>query len=550
MKKQVARIALTLAGAVALQACVSAGAYFGATTPPDDDVLIVSNASEPRSLDPHKTAGVPESNIMLNLYDALTTYDPKTNEPIPCLATRWESNADASVWTFYLRNDATWTDGTPITAEDFVYSWRRITDPNTASPYSNLLYYVKNGEKLNDPESGLADLTQLGARALDPYTLEVTMERPTAFFVAMTPHYAFAAVPKHAIEKFGDAWLNPANHVSSGPFRLVKRVPYDRIVLDKWQDHWDAANVKLDRVIFLPIEDQNTSVNLYKANELQVTAGGGQSVPTAFVRALKPKQDFHIHAEYGTYYYSLNVKRPPFDNVKVRRALNMAIDKEAICEKYLGAGQAPAYNWVPPGTLGYPYPEAPRYDPEGAKKLLAEAGYPDGKNFPKVEIFFNTLESHRQIAELVQRYWKENLNIPVELNNQEWQVFQATRESRRFDVARDGWIADYLDPNTFLDLFQTDTLNNHPGWIHPEYTKLMIQANGNPNPQTRLDLLAKAEKILLDEMPLIPLYYYASVKLRKPYVVGWYETPLDQHPLKFVSIDHNWKPGGADLAHN
>lgn len=541
MKKNVVRIAFTLAVSVALQACITAGAYFGSTTPPDEQVLYVSNATEPRSLDPHKTAGVPESTIMLNLYDCLTTYDPRTAEPIPCLAETWDHNADSSVWTFHLRHDAKWTDGNPITAEDFVYSWRRIVNPDTASPYANLLYYVKNGQALN--EGTMTDLTQLGIRAVDPYTLEVTMERPTAFFIAMTPHYAFTAVPRQAIEKYGDQWLEPANHVSSGPFRLVKRIPYDRVVLEKWDGHWDAARVKLKRAIFLPIEDQNTAVNLYKANEVYVLAGGGQTVPTAFVRALKGKRDFTISPEYGTYYYSINVKRKPFDNPLVRRALAMAIDKRSICEDFLGAGQIPADNFVPPGTPGYPYPKAPGFDPQQARNLLAEAGYPNGKGFPKIEIFFNTLESHRQIAELVQRMWKENLNIPVELNNQEWQVFQATRESHQFDIARDGWIADYLDPNTFLDLYQADTLNNHSGWLNPEYTKLVQQANGDPDPQHRLVLLAKAEKILLDEMPIIPLYYYASVKLQKPFLRGWYDNPVDQHPLKFVSIDTDWTPG-------
>ncbi len=548
MNRQSVRIALTLLAAVTLQACVSAGAYFGETTPPDDDVLIITNQSEPRSLDPHKTAGVPEANIMLNLYDCLTMYDPKTAAPIPNLATSWESNADASVWTFHLREDAKWTDDTPITAEDFVYSWRRISEPDTASPYANLLYYVKNGEKIND--GTIKDLTQLGVRAVDAHTLEVTMERPTAFFVAMTPHYAFTAVPRQAIEKWGDQWVTPEHNVSSGPFRLVKRVQYDRIVLDRWPGHWDAARVKLSRVIFLPVDNQNTSVNLYKANEVYGLMGGGQTVPTSFVKALRPKKDFYVSPEYGVYYYSLNVKKPPFDNPLVRRALNMAVDKKAICEKYLLGGQVPAYNWIPPGTPGYPYPAAPGYDPEQARKLLAQAGYPGGKGFPKIEIFFNTLESHRQLAELIQRMWKEQLNIPVELNNQEWQVFQATREQRRFDVARDGWIADYLDPNTFMDLYQTDNLNNHPGWLNPEYTKLMEQANSDPDPQHRLTLLAKAEAILLDEMPVIPLYYYASVKLKKPFIDGWYDNPLDQHPLKFISIRHDWTPGSEEIASN
>jgi oligopeptide transport system substrate-binding protein len=541
------RAACALLAALVLGGCMSAGAYFGGTTAPDEQTLVIGNESEPRSVDPHKTAGVPEANIMLNIYDCLTTYDPETALPIPNLATSWEQNADASVWTFHLRANATWTDGKPITAEDFVYSWRRIANPATASPYANLLYYIKNGQKIIEGET--ADTAELGVRALDPYTLEVTMERPTAFFLAMTPHYAFTAVPRHAIERWGDAWINPDHHVSSGPFRLVARIPYDRVILEKWDGHWDAANVKLKRVILLPVDDQNTAVNLYKANELHVTAGGGQAVPRAFVKALKGKKDFHIHPDYGTYYYSLNVSRPPLDNVLVRRALNMAIDKRALCEKVLLAGQTPAYNFVPPGTPGYPYPTAPGYDPEQARKLLAQAGFPGGKGFPKIEIFFNTLESHRQLAEAVQNMWKRELGIPVELNNQEWQVFQDTREKRRCDVARDGWIADYLDPNTFLDLFQADTLNNHSGWVDPKYTRMLEDANRTADPARRLELLAQAEGYLLDAMPMVPLYYYSSVKLRKPYVEGWYDNGLDQHPLKFVSINPNWE-SGADVAHN
>jgi ABC-type oligopeptide transport system substrate-binding subunit len=221
----------------------------------------------------------------------------------------------------------------------------------------------------------------------------------------------------------------------------------------------------------------------------------------------------------------------------------MAIDKQSICEKFLGGGQVPAWNWIPPNTPNYPYPAAPQYNPEEARRLIAEAGYPGGRGFPKIEIFFNTLESHRQLAELIQNTWQRELNIPVELNNQEWQVYQRTRETRQFDIARDGWIADYLDPNTFLDLFQAVTLNNHPGWENAKYTRLMERANSNPDPQERFAMLAEAEAILLDEMPVIPLYYYASVILRKPFVDGWGNNPLAQSPLKFVSINEAWTPG-------
>lgn len=545
MARHSAALVAALLAAIGLQACVSAGAYFGATTPPHDRTLIIANQGEPRSIDPHKTAGVPESLIMLNLYDCLTTYEPYSGKPIPCLATHWERNADASVWTFHLRTDATWTDGNPITADDFVYSWRRIVDPDTAAPYANLLSYVKNGEAITDGR--ITDLTALGVRAVDAHTLEVVMERPTAFFLSMTPHYAFTAVPRQAIERYGDSWVDPVNHVSSGPFRLVKRVPYDRVVIEKWDGHWDAARVALQRVVFLPIDDQNTAVSLYKANEVHVLGGGGQAVPTAFVKALRPKADFIVHPEYGVYYYSLNVNRPPLDNKLVRQALARAIDKQAICEKFLGGGQVPAWNWVPPNTPDYPYPKAYQYDPAEARRLLAAAGYPNGAGFPRIEIFFNTLEAHRQLAELIQDSWQRELNIQVDLNNQEWQVFQRTRESRQFDIARDGWIADYLDPNTFLDLFQSLALTNHPGWSNPEYTRLLDEANGDPDPVHRMKVLARAEAILLDETPVIPLYYYASVILKKPYLEGWGENPLDQHPLKFVSINESWTPGAEPV---
>jgi oligopeptide transport system substrate-binding protein len=539
--RHVIRAVVVSALAGMLAACSTAGAYFGDSSIPATDVIIIGNAQDPRSLDPHATAGVPEANIMLNLYDGLTGYDPKTAEPEPQLATSWEHNTDSSVWTFHLRAGAQWTDGVPITAEDFVFSWRRAADPAQACPYANLLYYVKNGEAIAEGKE--PDITKLGVRAIDPATFEVTLERPTAFFIAMTPHYVFAAVPRHAIEKHpGTEWLRPENHVSSGPFRLVERVPYDRIVLEKWEGHWDSARVKLRRAIFLPVDDQNTVVNLYKANELQITAGGGQAIPTTFIKALWNKKDFHVEAEYGTYYYSLNVKRPPLDNPLVRHALNMAIDKQALCEKVMQAGQQPATNFVPPNTPGYSYPKAPEYDPEGARKLLAQAGYPGGKGFPTMQIYFNTLETHRQLAEAIQNMWKRELGIPVDLANQEWQVFQATREGRRFDVARDGWIADYLDPNTFLDLFQSDTLNNHPGWVDAKYKKLLESANREPDPARRMQLLSECETILLDQMPVIPIYYYASVKLQKPYIDGWFDNPLDQHQLKYVSINPNWVP--------
>lgn len=583
---RMARALCFVAISVLLLGCTPSGLYFGALKIPEGQVLYATNGSEPRSLDPHKTAGVPEANIMLNLYDCLTTYDPKTAEPIPNLAESWEPNGDASVWTFHLRRNATWTDGKPLTAHDFVWSWQRIADDDTASPYANLIYYVKNGQPINegrvgfkdratgqwkiDPETGRnmsadpkeiekdpklkalaasSDVvpfapTDLGVRAVDDYTLEATMEQPTAFFISMTPHYAFTAVPRHAIERYGDAWLDVKHHVSSGPFKLTKRIPYDRIELQKWDGHWDAARVQLRRVVLYPIEDLNTVVNLYKSGEVQITWGSGQSIPVTFVKALRSKRDFSADPQYSTYYYSLNVKKPPMDNLKVRHALNMAINKQLICEKIMQAGQTPATCFTAPGTPGYPYPQGDPYDPERARQLLAEAGFPGGKGFPPIEIAFNTNETHRQVAEAVQSMWKTELGIEVTLTNMEWQAFQAFREQREYKgAARDGWVADYLDPNTFLDLMQADTLNNHSGWVDPKYSDLLNRANREVDPQKRLNMLAEAEQMMLDAQPIIPIYFYSGVKLIKPFIKGWYDNPLDQHPLKFISIDESWREG-------
>ena len=533
--------AALVAAAAFPAACLPSGEYFGNLALPDDGVLCVTNGDEPRSLDPHKVAGVPEQNIILNLYDGLTTYDPRTAEPIPCVAESWEPNADASVWTFHLRRDARWTDGAPLTAEDFVYSWRRIVDPATAAPYVNLMYYVKNAQAIN--EGRIDDVASLGVRAVDACTLEVTMEQPTAFFISMTPQYVFTAVPRQAIERFGDAWLDPANHVSSGPFRLVQRIPYDRVVLEKWDGHWDAARVRLRRVVLYPTQDRNTVVNLYKAGEVAITWGDSQSIPSMYVKALRGKRDFYAASQFAVYYFSLNVKQPPMDDLRVRRALNMAINKRQICEELLQAGQTPATTFVPPGTPGYPYPTGDAYDPEAARRLLAEAGYPRGEGFPPIEISFNTNETHRQVAETVQSMWKTELGIHADLTNMEWQTFLSHRERREYNgVTRGAWIADYFDPNTFLDIMASDSPNNHAGWVDARYSGMISAANREVDPRKRFELLAAAEQYMLDAMPVIPVYHYSGIRLKKPWVQGWYENVLDQHPLKFVSIDADWRP--------
>ncbi|MBC8123770.1 MAG: peptide ABC transporter substrate-binding protein, partial [Gemmatimonadaceae bacterium] len=245
--------------------------------------------------------------------------------------------------------------------------------------------------------------------------------------------------------------------------------------------------------------------------------------------------------QFTTYYYDLNVRRKPFNDIRVRQALNLAVNKEDIAYKYVGRGEIPAYTFVPPGVPGYVPLPGPKHDPQKARKLLAQAGFPDGKGFPTITIYYNTLESHRNVAQAVQRMWKEQLNIKVQLQNEEWQTFQARRERRDFDVARDAWIGDYIDPSTFLDLFTEDTLNNHPGWVDPKYTRLMAEANAEPDERKRSRLLQEAEAYMIEQAPIVPIFYQALTYLKKPWVEGWYPNLLDQHPLKYVSIDRDWQ---------
>jgi ABC-type oligopeptide transport system substrate-binding subunit len=524
--------------ALAMPACITASAFFGKVEPPKEQVLRFWNAAEPRSIDPHKTAGTPEGEIMRNVYEMLTNYHPKTLDPIPGVAEKWEPRDQARFWTFYLRKNAVWTDGHPVTAHDFIWAWQRAVEPKTAAPYASLLYYIKNAEAISN---GKMEPSTLGVRAIDDYTLEIEMERPTAFFPKMTMHYAFAPLPHWTIEQWGDKWTDPGKHVSNGPFKLLSHDPYSQLVVIKSPTYWDAATVKLEKVIFIPIEDAATGLNLYKAGEVETMQSG--SVPLPFIKALKGKKDYVKGTFFTTYYYSLNINRKPLNDLRVRRALNMAIDKDAIANKLVGRGEVPASSFVPPGIASYPEMKGPGYNPEQARQLLAEAGYPNGKNFPKITIYFNTLEAHRQIAEAVQRMWKENLNIKtVELQNEEWQTFTARRERRDFDVSRDGWTGDYIDANTFLDLFASINPNNHSGWSNNEYSRLLDMANAEPDQVKRTELLVKAENLLIDEMPIIPVYFYALSYMKKPYVDGWYKNLLDYHPLKFVSIREDWTP--------
>lgn len=522
---------------LAAAGCRQQNEYFGKIDPPQENVFRFNNSAEPEYLDPGLMAADTDERIASALFEGLARKDPKTLEPRPGMAERWEVSPDGLTYTFFLRHDAQWSDGRPVTAHDFVYSWTRVLEPKTASQYASQLYPIVNGEDFN--QGRLKDASQLGVKARDDYTLEVRLRDPVPYFLHLASFFTLYPVPRWVVEKYGADWTKPENIVGNGPFRLVEHRINDRIVMERNPRYYNASQVRLDRVIAYAVVDSYTAINLYESGRVDWLVSN--SVPPDFVPYMQGRfRDFSSTTHLASYFYSFNVTRPPFDNVLVRRALSKAVDRRAITNDLLRGGQIPGSNFVPAGLPGYQSPPGPDYDPQEAARLLAEAGYPGGKGFPEMELSFNTLEAHRKVAETIQQMWLKNLNIHVRLHNEEWASFIKTRRNLEHDIARNGWIADYPDPAAFIDLMESTNGNNDTGWKNPEYDHLLALSRQETDPARRFDLLRQAEAILLREVPVLPIYTYAVNSLTKPYVRGMYPTPLDVHPLNEVWIDHDW----------
>jgi ABC-type oligopeptide transport system substrate-binding subunit len=518
--------------------------YFGDVRPPADNTFTYNNGAEPEGIDPGVISGQPDGRVARTLFEGLTAPDPKTLEPLPGQAHRWEISPDGRTYTFHLRPGLVWSDGTPLTAEDFRWSWIRVLRPETGSRYASLLYLLENGEAFNKGQ--LLDERQVGVSAPDDSTLVVKLADPTAYFLFLTQYYTLLPVPRPVVEKYGQRWTRPEHIVSNGPFLLERWRQGDRFVFVKNPLYWDAANVRLDRVIALSVDDLNTCANLYKAGVVDWNPSG--YVPSQFIPYLRGFADLRTGLYQGVYFYSINVTRKPFDNVWVRRALAHAVDRDAIARDLLKGSREPWGNLAPTGYPHYLRPPGQTHDPEKARACLAKAGYPGGRGFPKISILFNTSEDHRRIAEAVQAMWKRTLGIEVELSNQEWGSYLQSTVSLDYDVARRSWIGDYLDPNTFLGLMRGDDGNNRTGWKHPRYDQLLRAAARELDPLARLRIMAEAESLVLDHAPVIPMYHYATTELVKPYVRGLYPTALDTHTLKHVWIDRDWARSPGPVA--
>jgi oligopeptide transport system substrate-binding protein len=623
--------------------------YFGKTTPPARNIFRYVTGDEPESLDPVVSNGQPEARIYMALYDGLVEYDPKTLAPIPALATRWRSNKDFSEFTFYLRQNGRWSNGEPIDANDFVYSFRRVVSPQVASRNAYMAYYIKyaqafnegavfvrdpangnfllakdfdselpaeplsgtpvdlkNGEyrpstedpnepadsathhtfheplrltlpgdekarmkKLNADQKLKAAVTgkelvavkaeDIGVEAVDKYTLRICLTLPAPFFVSMLAHQAFRIVARKVVEQYGAQWSQPEHIVTCGPFKVKSWRPYDKLVVERDPMYWDAANVKLDEIYFYPMSDNPTIMNLYKVGEVDAVLN--HTVPNAWLDVVSTKKDYMNGVEAGIDFLTINVTKAPMNDERVRRAFNLSIDKQAWADwrKIV----KPLTAFTPEGIFqNYPQPKGDAFDPEQARKLLGDAGYPVTKNadgtfscpkFPakQVEYIYNTQESNKAMAEWMQAQWKQNLGITITLRNMDWKTFLVVRGKLDYNgFARSAWGADYMDPFTFLSLFYTGG-DSGTGWQDPKYVALVDEANRTLDPKTRYELLANAEAYMLKAQPVIPLDTSSVNFVKKPYVKGMYPNAGSLYPWKFVYIERDpakWDFGTPSLA--
>ncbi len=492
--------------------------------------------SDPKTLDPALNAEVQAGSVLENIYEGLMRLDDK-DKAIPGVAEKVDISEDGLTYTFHLR-DSKWSDGSPVTAQDFEYSWKRALDPATAAEYAYQLYYLQNGEKYN---AGEASAEEVGVKAIDEKTLEVKLVGPTQYFLELTAFPTYFPVKKDIVEKDKEAWATkPENCVFNGPFKAIKWERNNVIQTVKNENYYDVQRVKLDGVDYTMIAEETTSLSAFESGEID----GSDTLPNPQIPKLQAEKNpgFTIHPQLGTYYYSFNVTKEPTNNPKVRRALSLAIDRKAIVEVVTKGGQIPALAYVPPGVKepdgkdfrdkgsDYGLKETPQI--EEAKKLLAEAGYPDGKGFPKVTVIYNTLESHKAIAEAIQEMWKKNLGVEVELQNQEWKVFQEARVQGDFVIARDGWLGDYSHPMTFLDMFISSSGNNHPHWKNPEFDKAITESKTSTDVNKSFALMHQAEDLMMKDDIIMPIYYYTNPELMRPDLKD-----VRISPLGFVFFD-------------
>jgi oligopeptide transport system substrate-binding protein len=515
------------------------------STPVDDglekQVFHFGNGSEPQGIDPHIVTGVPEHHILISLCEGLTIPNAFDDENLPGAAESWNVSDDGKVYIFKLRKNGRWSNGDPVTADDFVWSWQRILTASLGSQYPDMLYYLEGAQEYHTGQNN--DFSSVGVKALDSHTLEVKLKAPTPFFTGLLSHYSTWPVHKETVLKHGSIddrngeWTRPGNFVCNGAFNLKSWELNNKIVVEQNPMYWDASTVRLNEIHYYPVSNVMTEDRMFRAGQLHVTSTLPSQKCPVYIEEGNP--DLRIDPYMGTYFYRLNTTNPYLNDVRVRKALAYSIDRKLLVEKVTKCGQIPAYSFTPPGSNGYEPTTSIPFDPALAKELLAEAGYDSENQFPKLEILFNTNEDHRKVALAIQQMWQQNLGIEVELVNQDWKVYLSREMVGDFQVSRAGWIGDYEDPNTFLDLMRPNRGNNKTGWENEAYDALVAKANSTNDQTLRYQLLDEAEKILIENMPVIPLYTYVRSYQLSPDVKGYNPHILDHHHPKFIYLERD-----------
>lgn len=497
-------------------------------------ILLRGNGEEPESLDPHLATSVSAGNILTNLFEGLTRLDPKTLRPEPAMAERWDVSPDGRIYTFYLR-DAPWSDGKRVRASDFVYAFRRLLRPELGASYAFMLFPLQHAEAIH---RGEMPVDRLGVEAVDDRTLRVTLERPTPYFLSLLAHWTAFPLPRHVLESLNattdrsTGWTRKEHLVSNGPFSLEEWVAEDVIRVRKNPNYWEAESVSLAGAEFRPYKDASTEERAFRGGELHVTFRLPRSRLPHY-RANAPDV-LRVDPYLESNAYVVNLSHPVLADPRVRRALSLALDRDVLTRTVLYDVREPAFTYVPPGTAGFHSEAMLEENRERARALLAEAGYSEGTGVPELDLIISSGQDTENVAQVVQQQWKEALGIRVSINNLERKTYFSRRSEGDFDLCVLGWVGDYVDPLTFLGLWRTDAGNNLAGWSNETYDRLLNRAATAG--EDRMSLLARAEALLLEELPVIPLYFGATQYLKDPRVRGWHPNLLDHHPLRAVEF--------------
>jgi oligopeptide transport system substrate-binding protein len=499
-------------------------------------ILLLGNGTEPSGIDPHLVTGVPEHKILLALLEGLVVFNPKNNGILPGVAEDWSISDDGLSYTFIFNPDAKWTNGDSVKPEDFAYSWERILSPDLGAQYADMLYVIKNAEKFH--KGDIKDFSKVGI-SITKNKLEVELENPTPYFLNILTHYSTWPVHPETVEKYGgmisrnNQWTRVDNFVGNGPFKLESWEINKALRVSRNDLYWGNSANKINGIEFIPIDNELTQDRLFRSGGIHLA----NTVPTEKINRYRDERpdELYEHNYFGTYYYRINTNKYPLNNLNFRKALSLAIDRELIVKSILKGNQKVSYSFTPPDENGYNPKTKLDFNPIKAKKFLEKSGY--DVNNPPLEILYNTSEGHQKIAQAIQEMWKKNLGLNVVLTNVDWKVYLTRETQGEFDISRAGWIGDYPDPFTFLDMMVTNRGNNKTGWSNSEFDNILKNAASQISTSDRYNLYEKAEKILIDELPVIPLYTYTRTYLLSKRVKNWQNNILDTNPYQFLSLE-------------